>query len=202
MNTIYEIDYEIESIYDLDGDFPLECAAVLFELLNIKTNFIIKNRSAVRKEKDKIISKYINNNQNIFYELEKYPKVNFSLWIKEDNLTNNDIIDILKLQVTDLSFIVPNNLFDWNRFLTNWKKDVDYLVSSDEATFACNIIDMDRTINMIFNTSVYSMETINKILVEWENAMMSMAQSSKVKRTEYIMKEKRKKKPLIQLIYK
>ena len=156
----------------------------------------------MRKEKDKIISKYINNNQNIFYELEKYPKVNFSLWIKEDNLTNNDIIDILKLQVTDLSFIVPNNLFDWNRFLTNWKKDVDYLVSSDEATFACNIIDMDRTINMIFNTSVYSMETINKILVEWENAMMSMAQSSKVKRTEYIMKEKRKKKPLIQLIYK
>lgn len=64
----YEIDYEIEAVFDEQGDFPLQCAALLFDLLKFDRNVIIKNRYAIKAEKASVISKYIKNGHNCFYE--------------------------------------------------------------------------------------------------------------------------------------
>lgn len=62
VNELYfEIDYEIEAVFDEQGDFPLQCAAILFDLLKFNRNIVIKNQYSKKAEKTNVISKYIEN---------------------------------------------------------------------------------------------------------------------------------------------
>lgn len=115
----YEIDYEIEAVFDEQGDFPLQCAALLFDLLKFDRNVIIKNQYAIKAEKASAISKYIKNGHNCFYEWPESPLGNYCIWIKESFLTNQKLVDLLRLQGTFLSYIVPSDSFDWKEFLEN-----------------------------------------------------------------------------------
>lgn len=202
VNELYfEIDYEIEAVFDEQGDFPLQCAAILFDLLKFNRNIVIKNQYSIKAEKTNVISKYIENDQNYFYEWPKSPKGNYCVWIKESFLTNHEIIDILRLQGTFLSYIVPSESFDWKEFLENWKEDEKYLLLSGQSSFICNVIDMDRTLNINFNTAVFSTEEIISIISEWQKAINHIAVSSQVRRTETQMRSKHGNKYRVQLCF-
>jgi len=201
MNSLYEIDYEIESIYDEYGDFPLHCATLLFDLLNIHSNIIIKNQYSIKTEKTKIISKYLKNEQNYFYEWPKSPEGNYCIWIKQHFSTNQEFIDILNLQGTYLSYIVPNDSFEWGNFQKRWKEDEWYLFLTGQVSFACNIIDMDRTLNIIFDTTVFSIERITSVVADWEKAITCIAKSTQQKKTVTKMRSKYGNKQLVRLSF-
>lgn len=201
MNSFFEIDYEIEATLDEYGDFPLYCATLLFDLLNIKSNIVIKNQHTIKAEKKSVIQQYTENKQNYYYEWPRSPDGNYCIWIKEKFLSNHKLIDLLKLQGIYLSYIVPNETFDWNKFLVEWKKDNINLLSSNQASFICNVIDMDRTLNLIFNISEFPREEIIGLLNKWERAIESIAQSTQVIRTETQMRSKYGSKILVQLKY-
>ncbi len=197
----FEIDYEIEADFDMEGDFSLQCATLLFDLLNINGNVIIKNQYAQKAEKRKTISKYVGNEQNYFYEWPKHPEGNYCIWIKESFSTNQEIIDILKLQGTYLSYIAPTDSFDWEDFLKNWKKDERYLLLSRQASFICNIIDMDRTLNINFNTAIFSTEKIVSIISKWQEAITLITKPSKVSKSETKIRSKHGNKYQVQLCF-
>ncbi len=186
----FEIDYEIEAVFDEYGDFPLQCAALLFDLLKFNRNIIIKNQYTIKAEKTNVISKYIENDQNYFYEWPKCPKGDYCVWIKDSFSTNQELIDILRLQGIYLSYIVPSASFNWKEFLESWKKDERYLLLSGQSSFICNVIDMDRTLNINFNTTVFSTEEIIRILSEWEKAINHIAKPSRMRRTKTQMRSK------------
>lgn len=185
----FEIDYEIEAVFDEYGDFPLQCAALLFDLLNINGNVVIKNQYSIKPEKTKAISRYMGNH-NCFYEWPKRPEGNYCLWLKQSFQTNLELMNILKLQGTYLTYIVPTGSFDWDTFLENWKKDERYLLLSGQSSFICNVIDMDRTLNINFNTTVFSKEKIMGIINEWEKSIINNSESSQAKRTVEKMNSK------------
>lgn len=190
MDEVYfEIDYEIEAAFDEYGDFPLQCAALLFDLLNFNSNIIIKNQYSIKPERAKALSQYLGK-QNCFYEDPKTPEGNYCIWIKQNFQTNQELIRIFKLQGIYLTYIVPNKSFDWEGFLKNWKKDERYLLLSGQSSFICNVIDMDRILNLNFNTAVFSEEKIIHIMNEWEKAITNTAGSSKVRKTVEKMRSK------------
>lgn len=202
MNLLFEVDYEIESMCDTYGDFPLRCAVLLFDLLNIHSNIIIKNQYTIKEEKTKTISKYIDNEQNYFYEWPKSPEGNYCIWIRHYLSTNQELFDVLNLQGIYLSYIVPTDSFNWVCFLKRWKEDEKHLILSGQASFCCNIIDMDRTLNIIFDTNVFSVDRINEILAYWEKAMIHIAKSTQTKKVVKKMRSKHGEKQLVQLSFK
>ena len=83
MNEPYfEIDYEIEAPFDMQGEFPLQCAALLFDLLDFNRNIVIKNQYSIKAEKANVIAKYAVNDQNYFFEWHRHPEGNYCMWIK------------------------------------------------------------------------------------------------------------------------
>lgn len=201
MNSFFEIDYEIEAVFDEYGDFPLECAILLFDLLSINGNIVIKNRYSIKEEKTEVIKKYTENIENCFYECPKDPEANYCVWIKQNFSTNQQLINILKLQGIYLSYIVPNDSFNWESFLRNWNEDEKSLLLSNQASFVCNVIDMDRTLNVSFNTAVFSMVRITSIITEWERLIMNFAGSAKVKKTVGQMRSKYGNKHVVRLCF-
>ena len=197
----YEIDYEIEAVFDEQGDFPLQCAALLFDLLKFNRNVIIKNQYAIKAEKASVISKYIKNGHNYFYEWPQSPLGNYCIWIKESFLTNQKLVDLLRLQGTFLSYIVPSDSFDWKEFLENWKEDEKYLLASGQSLFVCNVVDMDRVLNINFNTAVFSAERINCIIHEWQDAINHIADPSQMRRAETQMRSKNGSKSRVRLCF-
>lgn len=178
----FEINYEIEAIFDEYGEFPLHCATLLFDLLNINGNVVIKNQYSIKPEKSKVVTQYIGN-QTYFYEWPKRPEGNYCVWLKQSFQTNQEILNILKLQGTYLTYIVPTESFDWENFLENWEKDERYLLFSGQSSFICNVIDMERTLNINFDTTVYSAEKIMDIIREWEKSIFNTSESLRVERT-------------------
>ena len=176
----WQVDYEIEARCDWDGDFPLQCAAALFASLNLNSNIIIKKRYTLRNNESEVIRKYIDNDLNRFYRYSKHPDVDYCLWIKQQILTQQELIELLKLQGIYLSCIVPNDTFDWEDFLDKWEKDERYLLLSGQASFICNILDEDRRLNIGFNTVVYSMDKISNVLSAWEKSITHIAKAAKV----------------------
>lgn len=199
MNSFFEIDYEIEAVYDEYGDFPLQCAILLFDLLGIKENIVIKNQHSIKVERTKAIKKYIENKENCFYEWPKSPKGNYCIWIKQSLSTNQKLMSILELQGIYLSYIVPNYTFDWDNFLRRWKEDEKNLLLSGQALFICNVIDEDRTLNINFNTTVFSMERIMSVLTKWEKSIINIAEYTQLKRNTAQMRGKYGNKSLVRL---
>ena len=195
----FEIDYEIESVYDYDGDFPLLCAALLFDLLNIKGNIIIKNRNTVKSEKAHIMQYYTINKNNYYYEWPDSPDGNYCVWIRESFSSNRELMDLLRLQGIYLSYIVPTESFDWKSFTDNWQKDDTYLLSSNQASFICCVIDADRDLNLNFNASIFSEEKITYLLTKWEGEIARVASSCRIERTVKHMRSKNGTKYLVQL---
>ena len=179
----YETDYEIAVACDEYGDFPLECAATLFDLLGIKNNVIIKNQHVIRPEKEKALAQFVENKGNCYFASHKHPESDYCIWIKQPFSTNQELIQILKLQLIYLSYIVPTDSFVWKRFIENWKEDERELLLSGQAAFICNVIDADRTLNLSFNPAFFSTENVSKILAEWERTMYDMIKNTRVKRT-------------------
>lgn len=198
MNTFVEIDYEIEAACDEYGDFPLYCAILLFDLLNLNENIIIKNQYSIKAEKTNVIQQY-NIGQNCYYEWPKSPEGNYCIWIKESYTSNQTLIDILKLQGTYLSYIVPTDSFDWEYFVEKWEEDDGYLLSTGQATFICNVIDMDRTLNLNFNSAVFSKEMILDLITKWEKEIGHIAQFTQIRRMATTMRSKRGNKHLVRL---
>lgn len=195
----WQIDYEIEAKCDMIGDFPVQCAALLFELLSLNSNIIIKKRYTLRNNESEVIRKYIDNDLNRFYRYSKHPDVDYCLWIKQQILTQQELIELLKLQGIYLSCIVPNDTFDWEDFLDKWEKDERYLLLSGQASFICNILDEDRRLNIGFNTVVYSMDKISNVLSAWEKSITHIAEANQAYRTMTQMRSKYGNKPLVQL---
>lgn len=202
MNPIFEIDYEIASIHDEYGDFPLQCATILFDLLNIKSNIVIKNQYSIKPEKAKVLSQYISNEHNCFHEWPKSPEGNYCVWIKHNFSTNQQLVDILRLQGTYLSYIAPNDLFAWDDFLKNWSNDERYLILSEQASFVCNVFDMDRTLNINFNTADFSIEEIASVLAEWEGVMSQISKPIQLTRNVSGIRGKYGDKHLVRLSFK
>lgn len=191
MNKSYfEIDYEIEAVFDKNGDFPLKCAALLFDLLKFHENIVIKNRYVAKKEAQSVLLKHIQSDQNDFYAWPEFPKGDYCLWIKSGFSSNQELMDILRLQGMYLSYIVPSDSFEWDAFLKNWREDERYLLSAGQAPFVCNVIDMDRKLNINFSTALFSTETIMTILNKWEKSISVIADPLRVKRTEMQMRSK------------
>lgn len=201
MNSFFEIDYEIEAKCDEYGDFPLQCAALLFDLLDIRENVVIKNQYSIKTEKAKVIEKYIENKENSFYECSLSPEGNYCIWLKQSFSTNQELVNILKLQGIYLSYIVPNDSFDWEDFLKHWKNDEKDLLLSGQAMFICNVIDEDRTLNINFNADYFSTEKITNITAEWEKSIKSIAKYTHVKRNVAQMRSKHGNKHLIRLCF-
>lgn len=197
----YEIDYEIEAAFDEQEDFPLQCAALLFDLLKFDRNIIIKDQYAIKAEKASVIYKYIKNGHNYFYEWPQSPLGNYCIWIKESFLTNQKLVDLLRLQGTFLSYIVPSDSFDWKEFLESWKEDEKYLLASGQSLFICNVVDMDRILNINFNTAVFSTERINRIIHEWQDAINHIADPSQMRRTETQVRGKNGDKYIVRLSF-
>ena len=198
MSNFIEINYEIEAVCDEYGEFPLQCATLLFDLLGFNSDIIIKNKKTIKPEKTNIIQPFKNDN-NVYYELPQSPEGDYCLWIKEKLLSNKQIVDILNLQGIYLSYIVPNDFFNWDIFLKKWKEDVGYLLESNQATFICNIIDMDRVLSLNFNTNSYSEEFIWSLIDKWEKMILDVASTSVVKRIEQHGRGKYCNKHLIRL---
>ena len=123
------------------------------------------------------------------------------MWIKEPFSTNRELMDIFRLQGTYLSYIVPSNSFDLKEFLEKWKKDEKYLLLSGQASFICNVVDMDRVLNINFNTAVFPKEDIRRILCEWEKTIRHIAEPSQGKRTETQMRSNRGTKYSVRLCF-
>ena len=202
MNKAYsEYDYEFEAAFDEWGDFPLQCAALLFDLLKFNRNIVIRNQYSIKAEKANVLCKYIKNDKNRLYEDPASPEANYCLWIKEPFSTNRELMDIFRLQGTYLSYIVPSNSFDLKEFLEKWKKDEKYLLLSGQASFICNVVDMDRVLNINFNTAVFPKEDIRRILCEWEKTIRHIAEPSQGKRTETQMRSNRGTKYSVRLCF-
>ena len=197
----FEIDYEFEAAFDEWGDFPLQCAALLFDLLKFNRNIVIRNQYSIKAEKANVLCKYIKNDKNRLYEDPASPEANYCLWIKEPFSTNRELMDIFRLQGTYLSYIVPSNSFDLKEFLEKWKKDEKYLLLSGQASFICNVVDMDRVLNINFNTAVFPKEDIRRILCEWEKAIRHIAEPSQGKRTETQMRSNHGTKYSVRLCF-
>lgn len=183
MNAYIEIDYEIEAVCDTYGEFPLHCAALLFDLLKLKKNIVIKNQYTIKAEKEKIIRQYRDNPQNCYYERPKCPEGDYCVWIKEGFPSNRELIELLNLQGIYLSYIAPTDSFDWEAFLNKWREKEDYLLSLGQASFICNVLDMDRTLNLKFSTAKYPSARIADITAAWEKEIVQVAQASCVQRT-------------------
>lgn len=199
MSILFEIDCEIEAVCDKCGDFPLQCAILLFDLLGINGNIIVKNQFSIKEEKKDALQKYNKNVQNSYYEWPNSPEGNYCIWIKESFDSNIELIDILKLQGTYLSYIVPSNSFDWEKFTKEWQKDDKQLLLTKQASFICNILDMDRTLNLNFNVAEFPKEKITSVIEKWEDVIKVMAKSTQIKRTVMQMRSKYGSKYLIQL---
>lgn len=180
--AFYETDYEIAAACDESGAFPLECAAMLFDLLEIKENVIIKNQHVKRPEKEEALAPYVENKENRYFASHEHPESDYCIWIKQPFSTNQTLMPILALQGIALSYIVPTDSFDWNGFLENWKQDERELLLSGQAAFVCNIIDADRTLNLGFNTAFFSEEKIAEVLRQWEQLIVRAAHGTQVKR--------------------
>lgn len=200
MNTFFEIDYEIEASCDEYGNFPLYCATLLFDLLNFNGNIVIKNRYVGKAEKAGVIQQY-NNRRNCYYEWHKFPEGNYCIWIKDSYTSNESLIDILKLQGTYLSYIVPTDSFNWEDFLKNWQKNEAYLLLSGQASFICNVIDMDRTLNLNFSVAVFSKEKILDVTTKWEKEICHLARFKQMRRTAATMRSKHGNKHLVRLCF-
>jgi len=182
MNAYIEMDYEIEATCDMDGEFPLHCAALLFDLLNLKENIVIKNQYTIKAEKENIIRQYRDHPQNCYYEWPKCPEGDYCVWIKGGFPSNQELIDLLCLQGIYLSYIAPTDAFDWEAFLNKWREKEDYLLLIGQASFICNVIDMDRTLNLKFSTAQYSSARIAEIMTAWEKEIAQIAQAACVQR--------------------
>ncbi len=195
----WETDYEIEAACDKDGDFPIQCACLLFDLLNINENIIIKNRYAAKREKAEVLKKYIDNKEKHFFEWHKHPEANYCLWVREHFYNNKALIDILKLQGIYLSYIVPSDSFNWENFTEKWEENEQNLLLSGQALFICNVLDMDRTLNICFNSAAFPKEKIMSVLSQWEKMIVSLAESTQVKRTTAQLRTKYGNKPFVRL---
>lgn len=195
----WQVDYEIEARCDWDGDFPLQCAAALFASLNLNSNVILKKRYTLRSKETEVIAKYIEDRQNRFYRHSKRPDANYCLWIKHGVLSQQELLDLLRLQGIHLSYIVPTGAFDWEDFLDKWGKDERYLLLSGQASFICNILDEDRHLNIGFNTVVFSMDKISNVLSAWEESITHIAEAAKVCRTVTQMRSRYGNKQTVRL---
>ena len=197
--VFYETDYEIAAACDECGDFPLKCAAMLFDLLEIKGNVIIKNQHVKRPEKEEALAPYVKNKENRYFASPKHPESDYCIWIKQPFSANQTLMPILSLQGIDLSYIVPMDSFDWNGFLENWKQDERELLLSGQAAFICNIIDADRTLNLGFNPAFFSEEKITDVLCQWEQLIVRAAHGTQVKRDEGQRRSEYGRKTLVEL---
>lgn len=199
MSALYEIDYVLESPRDWVGEFPLQCAALLFDMLGVYSNVVIRNKYAIKKEKAEIISKYVDNTKNLLCECPKCPEGNYAIWLKHGFVTNQEIIDILGLQGTYLSYIVPSDSFNWEKFSANWKDDEHCLILSGEAVFVCNIVDMERTLNINFNTENFPIKRITTIISKWEQKIKQLDGTERLVKTTVQEHSKYGNKQLIRL---
>lgn len=177
MKNGFEISFYVElevDEYTLEDEeiASLQFVCYLFDIMNCKSNVIIKN--LFNEENDDIrsmLKKYVNNSHNLLYESlyechrKKY--FNYALWIKETFASNLKIMDLLLTQILDLSYIVPKENFDIDKFVKLWKKDEKYLIEENEASFMCNITDLDRYLILHFNLVDYNEEKISDILKLW-----------------------------------
>ena len=170
MGNIVKINYDIESVFDEFGRFPLECTIMLFDILEWKSNILIKNQYVAKDKRS--VKKIIENEKNIYYEYPSFPEGNYCIWIK-DNIQNDELIEVLSLQGIYMCCIQPTKLFDWNSFQSKNKKDESCLFLDNQASFICEIIDQDRVISLYFNNDYYPIQFIKDILCQWENRMKS-----------------------------
>ena len=77
-------------------------------------------------------------------------------------------MEVLKLQCIYLSYIAVTDSFDWKSFIEKWKEDEVHLFLSGQASFICNVIDEERTLNLNFNTAILSEGQIMNIIAKWE----------------------------------
>lgn len=197
MSKLIEIDYEFDSVTDEYGDFPIRCATMLFDLLGFNKNVIIKNQYVYKPEKAFVVARYYGKDSNRYYEWPKNRSGDYCVWIKEGYSSNQELIDFLSLQVIHLSFIVPTKTFDWEKFIENWRSDEQNLIQTGQASFICNIVDMDRDLNLFFNADDYTPEMISDMLARWESEITKQDEPIKVQRSEYLIRGKYGEKSLI-----
>lgn len=179
---LLEFDYVIEASCDWDGDFPLQCATMLFDLLEINDGIVIKNQYAIRQEKAEVLKPYIEDPKNCYYAWPENPEGDYCIWVKQPLDSNATLLPVLKLQGIYLSCIVPTNTFVWEDFCRDRKADERKLILTDQAAFVCNIVDEDRVLNLGFNTALFSEKKIADVLRRWEQMIVHAANGTQVKR--------------------
>lgn len=196
-DNVFEINYSIEANCDYDGRFPLYCATLLFDIIGISNDIIIKNRHAINSKKDELIQRICSSHKCQYYEHPYTPDSDYCVWIKETYKSNKVFIDLLDLQGLHLSYISVSDKFDFESIIDTWYSD-DIDIVSTNVNAICGIIDSDRTLDLIFNMDIYSQEQINSYLTQWEYEIIKFG--SLYKRVETKLRSKLGSKSYIRLL--
>ena len=191
--AFFEIEYDIMASCDLDGDFPLECLTFLLDLLGIKNNILIRNRFEHREEQPFVLSQYMKNTSNQYYQWPESPRSDYCLWIKEPYESAMTFLDFLKVTGYSCNCIVPNESFQWEQFVENWTRDPVYLLTENQASFLCNIYDEDKILYLYFSAKDYSEDFVQNILLTWEQEIQRRAQAAHMQRTVTLLRSRYQK---------
>ncbi len=183
-NRYIKVTYDIVAYYDMDGDFPLRCAAMLFDLLGFRENVIVRNKYVVRKERDDVIQHYMAEKRNLFFERPGHADSDYCVWIKERLASNLELMELLNLQAIDLHYIVPTASFNEADIEELWTTDIPTLLQTGKASFVCNIVDQDRELELFFDPDVIPESSRTNALTAWEQQIVNYVQPVKLRRKE------------------